>query len=496
MNGPEAISPDQPPRDEALIDQLLGLEEDYRLECKRLAGKLAPALETIVAFANSDGGFLVLGIEDPSKAKGRDRVYGIEENLVAVDELRRLVESRITPALPTVSWHRVGCALRNRQPGSVLVVSVTKSPNVHSIVGDGTFVRLQKSNKELVASEINELSFARGAVSAETQLENVDLALLDTSTWRAYSTQRRLARPLPEALEQMGLARKDDTGALRPTRAAVLLFAEDPSGLMAAKTSIRIFHYKGDRIVHGPTPNLLKPPKTVGGLLIRQITDTVEYIVNELATGVRMGPHGFEIVQRYPVRVLREAITNAVIHRDYHLSSDIHIRIFDDRIEIESPGLFPGQITVANLSTTRPFNRNPLIVNHLREFPDPPNLDAGEGIRMMFQTMDKAGLYFPLYMSRPHLQRDAVCVYLFNEARPSVWDQVSAHIDKRGVISNEELRPILRTDDKLKASKLLRGWVKRGLLVVVNPEGAKRYRKYSKPGAAPGLSLFSLGKRK
>lgn len=494
MTEPRAIQPVQLPHDDALVDQLLTLDEEYRLECKRLAGKPTSILETIVAFANSDGGVVILGLDDPGKAKGRARVYGVEENLMAVDELRRAVEVRMTPDLPGVSWRRVGCTLRDGQSGSIIMVSVPKSLAVHSLVGDGTFIRLGKSNRQIVASEINELCFARGMISAETQLEHLDLALVDTPVWRVYLSRRRITRPLPEALEHLGLARKDEQGALRPTRAAVLLFAEDPSGLMAAKTSIRVFHYKGDQVIHGTTPNLLKPPKTIGGPLASQIANALEYVIDELATGVKLGPYGFEIVQRYPVRVLREVITNAVIHRDYHLASDIHIRLFDNRIEVESPGLFPGQITVANLLTSRPYNRNPLLVNHLREFPDPPNLDAGEGVRMMFHTMDQAGLYVPIYWTKPQLQRDAVCVYLFNEARPSIWDQVSAYVDKRGVMTNAELRGILRTDDTLKASKLLRGWVKRGLLVVTNPAGAKRHRKYSKPGTAPDLSVFSLGK--
>ncbi len=495
MSEPQDIQLEKPPQDDALVDRLLALEEDYRLDCKRLAGKLTSAIETIVAFANSDGGFLLLGLEDTRKAKGRARVYGVEENLMAVDELRRAVETRITPELPGVSWRRIRCTLQDRPPGSIIVVTVPKGLAVHSIVGDGTFIRLDKSNKEIVASEINELSFARGMISAEAQLERIDVALLDTPLWRTYSAHRRITRPLPEAMEHMGLARKDEQGILRPTRAAVLLFAEDPSGLMVAKTSVRVFHYKGDQVIHGTTPNLLKPPKTIGGPLIQQIASTLEYVVNELATGVKLGPYGFEIVQRYPLRVLREAITNAVIHRDYHLASDIYIRLFDNRIEVDSPGILPGQITVATLLTARPNNRNPLIVNHLREFPDPPNLDAGEGVRMMFHTMDQAGLYAPIYQTKPQLQRDAVCVYLFNEARPSIWDQVSAYVDKRGTITNAELRSVLRTDNTLAASKLLRGWVKRGLLVVTNPTGAKRHRNYSKPGAAPDLSLFSLGKR-
>ncbi|OGX37903.1 MAG: hypothetical protein A3C53_05835 [Omnitrophica WOR_2 bacterium RIFCSPHIGHO2_02_FULL_68_15] len=474
------------------MEQLLGWGEDHTFDCKRL-GKLDRALETVVAFSNSDGGHLVLGIEDPAKGKGHDRVYGIQEHPEALDDFRKLIETRVTPPPTGITWSPVACTLRDGRSGSIVVLSIPKSLQVHSIVGDGTFVRLSHSNKELVASEITELAFARGATSAEVQIVDVLLPLLDTPVWRAYANHRHLTRPLGESLEVMGLAKKGVDGLPRPTKAAVLLFAEDPSGLMAAKAHIRVFHYKGDHVVHGPDPNLLKPPKTLGGPLIRQIGDALEYVVDELATGVRMGPHGFEIVQRYPVRVLREAMTNAVIHRDYHLEQDIQVRIFDDHIEIESPGLFPGPMTTTNLLTAGPFNRNSLIVNHLREFPNPPNLDAGEGVRMMFQTMDKAGLYVPIYWTGPSLTRPAVCVYLLNVARPSVWDQVNAYLERHRMIANENLRIILRTDDTLKASKLLRGWVKHGLLVAINPKASKRQRSYTKPGMTPNTGLFSLG---
>ncbi|HEY8506177.1 MAG TPA: hypothetical protein VIL46_16440, partial [Gemmataceae bacterium] len=137
------------------------------------------------------------------------------------------------------------------------------------------------------------------------------------------------------------------------------------------------------------------------------------------------------------------------------------------------------------------YARNPLLVNNLREFPTPPNLDAGEGVRMMFGTMREAGLYPPLYQTRPRLAREAVLVYLFNENRPSIWEQVSDCIDKHGPIGNAEVRKLMGTDDTLRASRQLKEWVNLGLLVVVNPQGAKRHRKYTKPDLEPTESLFS-----
>jgi len=90
-------APQQPPPfDDALVDKALLEEESYTFDCKRLKDKLAKILETVVAFANSDGGVIALGLEDPDKAQGRDRVYGIQENLMNLDQLRRLMLSRIT----------------------------------------------------------------------------------------------------------------------------------------------------------------------------------------------------------------------------------------------------------------------------------------------------------------------------------------------------------------------------------------------------------------
>ena len=122
---------------------------------------------------------------------------------------------------------------------------------------------------------------------------------------------------------------------------------------MATKSGVRVFHYKGERIERGATPNLLKPPVSFSGPLVTQVQQAIDYILSELATGVQMGPLGFEIVQQYPVRVIREAITNAVIHRDYSIPADIQVRLFADRIEVDSPGTLPGKVTAQNINNAR-----------------------------------------------------------------------------------------------------------------------------------------------
>jgi hypothetical protein len=106
------------------------------------------------------------------------------------------------------------------------------------------------------------------------------------------------------------------------------------------------------------------------------------------------------------------------IHRDYRLNRDIFVRIFDDRVEVESPGLLPGTITPATIARAGSKARNPLIAVNLREFPDPPNIDAGEGVPMMFAEMAQAELYPPQYRQTTDAAIESVTVTLFNLKRP------------------------------------------------------------------------------
>ena len=483
-----------PPVDDELVERILAAGETLTLETKRV-GRNDRKIETVIAFANTEGGILALGIEDPAKASGRDRLRGIQENPESVDDLKRLLAQRITPRLTPPDtlepvFVEIGCTLRDGKIGSIVLVRVAKSGAVHSLVDDGTFIRLPKSNRQIPASEITELAFKRGTVSVVSGLVDVPFDLLDGEMWREYASQRQLSRPIPEAMLSLGLARKEGK-AVKPTRAAVLLFAEEPGGLLDSKCAVRLFHYRGDNVEHSPSTNLLRPPRTISGPLLRVITETTRVIVDELATGVQVGPLGFEVAQKYPVRVIQEAVTNAVIHRDYRLSADIHVRIFSDRIEVESPGLLPGPVSIGNLREIGSRPRNRVLVDHLREFPRPPNLDAGEGVRMMFRTMNQASLYPPVFLTEPELKREAVRVFLFNEARPSTWDQVADFIQRHGVIGNREVRELLRSDDPVRASRLLRAWVTRGLLVVVDPSSAKQLRRYRLAGGSVQEGLFS-----
>jgi ATP-dependent DNA helicase RecG len=481
-----------------LITALLAAPESRTLDVKRVSGKMVQkALETLCAFANADGGLLALGVEDPGKAKGVERIYGVEENpnAEALDELQRKVLTQFNPPIDGVRFERLPCTLRTGAPGHVVLIRVDKSDKVHSVVDGSTWVRLDASNRPMSAQESTELSYRRGVRSAESEPVPVDWALLDTAAWAEFAAARGFgrARALPEQMAQLGLAEMI-AGTWQPRRAAVLLFAEEPGGLLAAQGSraeVRLMVYKGKAVEASAQPNMRKPPRTLRGPLIRLIDEAVRTVLHELAEGVELASSGFKTQHRYPERVVKEAIVNAVVHRDYRLNRDIQIRIFDDRLEVDSPGVFPGGITPANVKEAGSKARNPLIVKTLREFPLPPNYDLNEGVPMMFSEMEQVKLYPPRYEQVDQAANQAVVVILLNEQRPPVWTQVSDWIDRNGPLGNSDLRGIAGMDVTA-ASRQLKEWVSQGVLEAL-PDRGRRNAAYTKPGSASEKSALFAG---
>jgi ATP-dependent DNA helicase RecG len=98
---------------------------------------------------------------------------------------------------------------------------------------------------------------------------------------------------------------------------------------------------------------------------------------------------------KYPAQTLHEIVTNAILHRDYSIATDVQLRVFENRIEVESPGRLPGHVTTRNILKTQ-FSRNGMIVRLVHKFPNPPNKDVGEGLNTAFDAMKKSRLKPPV----------------------------------------------------------------------------------------------------
>jgi ATP-dependent DNA helicase RecG len=459
--------------------------ESAYLEFKRVSGKMvSKALETICAFANSHGGTLILGIADPSQGAGLNRIHGIEENPEAVDELRRKIGSQLEPPDILIRYRHVPVLGCDGARLHLLMLDVERSEHVHSIVGDGTWTRLGASNCQMTARQITHLVYKRGDQTAEHHCMKVEWARLDTPAWHTYAKARGLTgSEIGDQLRRVDLAAFDE-GVLRPRCAAVLLFAEEPGGHLAgvlARCEIKLLVYSGTRVETSQIPNMRKSPRVFRGPLIDLIESSVRAIGQELEIGLTMVGAGFRARHRLPMRVVKEAVVNAVIHRDYRMNRDVFVRVFDDRVEVESPGGLPGTLTPDSIGCSRSKTRNPLIARALFDYPDGPNIDAGEGVRMMFSEMERAGLYPPRYYESSDAVGDSLSVVLMSEPRSPTWDLVSEWIDRNGPIGNSTLCKLGKIH-KVKASRLLKRWTELGLLRMSAGAGW-RNRVYAKAGA-------------
>ena len=140
----------------------------------------------------------------------------------------------------------------------------------------------------------------------------------------------------------------------KPTVAGVVLFADEPQAILPKRTSVKIYRYKTKG--EGSRETLAGDPITIEGNLYTLISQTVDRTVEIVESIPRVGEGGLESI-KYPRETIHEIIANALLHRDYSHANDVHVRIFDNRIEVESPGRLPAHITVQNILSER-FARN------------------------------------------------------------------------------------------------------------------------------------------
>ena len=150
----------------------------------------------------------------------------------------------------------------------------------------------------------------------------------------------------------------------------------------------------------------------------------------------RMTSQGLISVE-YPEETLHEIITNAVLHRDYSIPDDIHIRVYDNRVEVESPGCLPGHITTKNILEER-FARNGNLVRVINKFPNPPNKDVGEGLNTAFRAMER------LHLKEPEIiqKESSVLVVIRHEQLASPEERIMAYLENHPTISNGTAREI------------------------------------------------------
>ena len=230
-------------------------------------------------------------------------------------------------------------------------------------------------------------------------------------------------------LKKQSLVKND-----RPVVAAALLFADEPQAVLPKRSGVKLYRYR----TPGPSTRetLDGTPISIEGHLYDLIRKSVAVTVKTVEDIQKLGPKGLEPV-KYPFETLHEIVTNAILHRDYSIATDVQIRVFDNRIEVESPGLFPGHVTARNVLNEQ-FSRNGAIVRLINKFPDPPNKDVGEGLNTAFKAMQKLRLKPPIL---EELQ-NAVLVTIKHDALASPEESVMDYLENHDTITNRVARQL------------------------------------------------------
>jgi ATP-dependent DNA helicase RecG len=344
--------------------------------------------ETLAAFANADGGTILVGIG----------TAGTLFDGVEPDHLEALLLRAQTMCLPPMqsSWQPY-----ETEHGTVVAISVPRSPELHSLLDGRVLLRSGAKNRPLSGEEIRHLASAKGSGDYEQETpagaaaEHLDPAML-----REYAEKRRLRSPRGENLSGTDLLL--DAGAVdsagTPTVAGLLLFSRNPQRLLPQSAAVCVhFVGKEPRSTTG-APGYMRREE-IGGPLNQVIEGLWNIIWEEMRHESLVSGLEREEIPEYPPAAVREAIVNAVAHRDYRLTGRrIEVRMFDDRIEIISPGGLPGHITLENIVDEH-FSRNPRLVKGLFHWGFIEEL--GLGVDRMIDEMVRAGHPAPQFEAQP-----------------------------------------------------------------------------------------------
>ncbi len=335
--------------------------------------------EALVALANGHGGRILLGV--------RGRQHGLVEGLPNPEQTRALLLKTARACTPPLELPPPEVVLVERK--ALLVVTVPAGrPCVYHWRGR----YLHRQGRQILPLdpvELRSLLLERGEDAFETlpppaaSLEDLDLRLV--SRYSAYLPESP-DDPL-DLLRQRGYLRETPNGLL-PTTAALLCFGRNPQAFLP-QARLLLFRYDGT------DPDQLLEQEEATGTLPEQVRQAEAFLHAHMRRG-RMWENEERVeVTEYPMDAVREAILNAVMHRDYSLRGDeVRVSLFANRIEVYSPGRLPGPVTEENLLEER-FSRNPLIA---QVFVDLGLTErSGYGLNRMVTLMEESHLPPPAF---------------------------------------------------------------------------------------------------
>lgn len=327
------------------------------------------------------------------------------------------------------SYHcnQARCETRTAEIAGKTVLLIYVEYHVHKVVelSDGTvFLRSGDRNRRLPPDEVVRLRHDKGEIPFELEpVVGATSADLDERLVGEFSQSVRLAYDLQfdtsdaDVLLQRRLVRLAN-GRPQPLNAAILLLGKDPIRFFPG-CKVRFIRYEGTEERTGQELNVIKDIVVEGPVPI-QIQRAADAVFSQLREFQALQPDGrFHVVQEYPLDCVYEAIVNACVHRSYSARNmNIFIRMFDDRLEIESPGGFVPPVTPANIYEQH-VPRNPILMDALRSLRFVRC--ANEGTRRMRHLMNQSGLPDPGFRQEADRMSKVVVVLRNNIEQRKTW---------------------------------------------------------------------------
>ncbi len=417
-------------------EKVINIEENYLNDVKAKEIKPAKLSETVSAFANAGGGDIYIGISENGIEKKR-----AWEGFADVEEANDITQTLFQAH--SFGNHLLFEFLKcNDFNGYILHITVKKVKEIVKSTKDEIFIRVNAGKAKVNSDEqIKRLELDKGIVTFEDEWVNVKIEKIDNS----LSILNFLINIIPNAEPLTYLNNQELIQKNQCKVSGVLLFCDEPAIYLPKRCSIKIMRYRtkdndiGREFLDGV-------PMTIEGDAYNVIFTTVDR-TKEIIEGIqKLGSQGMEDVL-YPHETLHEIITNAVLHRDYSIAADVQVRIFDNRIEIESPGKLPGHVTKDNILDTQSA-RNPTLVRLINKFPNPPNQDVGEGLNTAFRAMESLRLKPPIIDEKDN----SVLVTIPHESLGSPEELVLGFLDKNKEITNRIARDLtgIKSENSMK----------------------------------------------
>ncbi len=335
------------------LTNLIGTTESLNIEWKPSLSQINEIIENVSAFSNTEGGKIIIGVSKEGK------LLGVDIGKDTIERLTNQISQNTDPKIhPRITVKKI-------DKKSIIVIEVKESSD-HLVLAFGRpYKRVGKSTVKMSKDEYEKLILEKHKerLYFDSQIcKDATLKDIDEEKVKWFLEKAKLGRNLnielkisvKEILQKLDLL-KDD----KLTNAAILLFGKEPQKFFL-QAETKCARFKGNEPVK-PFIDM----KMFGGNIIEQVDSALNFILEHISMKVYLaGKKEREEKYEYPPDALREAIINAICHRDYRTVGHIQIRIFDDRIEIWNPGLLSEPLTLEDLKKKhKSIPRNPLIAN-------------------------------------------------------------------------------------------------------------------------------------